>query len=62
MCSEHFLPTQICAHAKQIREDLDELEYQAKAILPTGNHRTLPQRDRETAKNDKSAFGSDSLD
>jgi len=30
--------------------------------LPTGNCRTLPQRDTETAKNDKSAFGSDALD
>ena len=35
---------------------------QLKATLPTGNRRTLPQRDRETAKNDKSAFGSDALD
>jgi len=49
-------------HAKQIREDLDEREQQAKATLPTGNCRTLPQRDRETAKNDESAFGSDALD
>jgi len=42
-----------CSRAKQIREDLDELEFQAKATLPTANCRTLSQRDRETAKNDK---------
>jgi len=30
--------------------------------LPTGNRRTLPQRDTETEKNDKRAFGSDTLD
>jgi len=46
-----------CSHAKQTREDLDELELQAKATLPTGNRKTLPQQDKETAKNDKSAFG-----
>jgi len=39
-----------CSQAKQIKEDLDELEQQAKATLPTDNRRTLPQRDRETAK------------
>jgi len=39
-----------CSHAKQIRENLDELEHQAKATLPTGNRRTLPQRERETKK------------
>jgi len=39
-----------CSHAKQIREDLVELELQAKATLPDGNRRTLPQRDTETAK------------
>jgi len=36
-----------CPRAKQIREDLDELEQQAKTTLPTGNRRTLPQRDME---------------
>jgi len=51
-----------CSHAKQTREDLDDIEQQAKAALPTDNRRTLPQRDTETAKNDKSAFGSDALD
>ena len=51
-----------CSHAKQIKEDLDDIEWQAKVTLPTGNRRTLPQRDTETAKNDKSAFGSDALD
>ena len=45
-----------CSHAKQIKEDLDDIEKQAKATLPTGNRRTLPQRDTETAKNDKSAL------
>jgi len=39
-----------CSHAKQIREDLDELEKQVKASLPTGNRGTLLQRDTETAK------------
>jgi len=34
-----------CSRAKQIREDLDDIEYQAKATLPTGNRRILPQRD-----------------
>jgi len=34
----------------------------AKATLPTSNRRILPQRDKETAKNDKSAFGSEALD
>jgi len=49
-----------CPHAKQISEDLDELELQAKSTVPTGNRRTLPQRDRET-KNDKSTFVFDAL-
>jgi len=39
-----------CSHAKQIGEDLDELEQQAKAALPADNRKTLPQRNRETAK------------
>ena len=39
-----------CSHAKQIKEDLDDIDQQAKATLPTGNRRTLPQRDTETAK------------
>ena len=39
-----------CSHAKQIREDLDELEQQAKTTPATGNRRTLPQRDREIAR------------
>jgi len=39
-----------CSHTKQTREDPDELEQQAKATLPTGNRRTLPQSDRETFK------------
>jgi len=45
-----YLRKLYCFHAKQIRKDLDELEQQAKATLPTGNRRILPQRDRETAK------------
>jgi len=32
-----------CSHAKQIKEDLDDIEQQAKATLPTGNRSTLPQ-------------------
>jgi len=51
-----------CSHAKQIREELDDIELQAKVTLPTGNRRILPQRDTEMAKNDKSPFGSDALD
>ena len=39
-----------CSHAKQIREDLDDIELQAKATLPTGNRRIFPQQDTETAK------------
>jgi len=39
-----------CSHAKQIREDLDELEQQAKTTPATGNRRTLPQRDREISR------------
>jgi len=35
------------SHDKQIREDINELEYQAKVTFPNGNHRTLPQRDKE---------------
>jgi len=38
-----------CSHAKQIGTDLNDIEQQAKATLPTGNG-TLPQRDTETAK------------
>jgi len=50
-------------HAKQIKEDLDDIELQAKATLPTGNRRTLPQRHTETEKkHDKGVFGSDALD
>jgi len=45
-----------CSHAKQIREDLDELQ-QAKVILPSGNRRTIPQRDRETYKMTKARLG-----
>jgi len=46
-----------CFHAKQIREDLDKLEQQAKATLPIGNRRTLPQRNRETKKMTKARLG-----
>jgi len=28
-------------------EDIDELEYKAKVTLPTGNHITLHQKDKE---------------
>jgi len=52
-----------CSHAKQIKEDHDDIELQAKATLPTGNRRTLPQRHTETEKkHDKGVFGSDALD
>jgi len=46
-----------CCHAKQIKEDLDDIEQQAKATLPTSNRRTLPQRDRETQKMTKARLG-----
>jgi len=39
-----------CSHAKKIKEDLDDIEQQAKATLPTGKRRILLQRDTETAK------------
>jgi len=39
-----------CSHAKQIREDLDGLEEQAKVPLPTGNHVTLPNETRKQQK------------
>ena len=45
-----------CFHAKQIKEDLDDIEQQAKATFPTGNET------RKQQKNDESAFGSDALD
>jgi len=57
----HLTSLRPCSHAKQIR-DLDEFEYQVKAALPTGNHRTLPQRDEgKWQENAKSAFASDAL-
>jgi len=46
------------SHAKQIREDLIELEQQAKVNLPTCNHRSLTQGDKEKGEDDKSALGS----
>jgi len=54
--SESRLLLSTCAslyssHVKQM-SDLDELEQQANVTLPTGNHRTLPQKtkNRETAR------------
>jgi len=47
-----------CSHAaKQIREDLDELEYQAKITLPTCNRRTLPTRQGNSKKMTKARLG-----
>jgi len=40
---------------------LTNLNSKAKATLPIGNCRTLPQRNRKTAKKWQSAFGSDAL-
>jgi len=51
-----------CSHAKQIKEDLDDIEMQAKATLSTGNPELFPNDTRKQQKNDKSAFGSDALD
>jgi len=45
------------SHAKQIREDLDELELQAKATLPTGNCRTLPNETGKQQKMTKARLG-----
>jgi len=42
-----------CSHAKPVREDFKELQKQAKLTLPTGNHRTLPQRDKEKSNSKK---------
>jgi len=36
-----------------MRKDLHELEQQAKVTLPTGNHRALPQRDKEQGNSKK---------
>jgi len=49
-----------CSHAKPIREDFREFQKQAKVTLPTGNHRTLPQRGKEkgdSKKMTKARFG-----
>ena len=51
-----------CSHAKQSKEDLDDIEQQAKATLPTGTAELSPNETRKQQKNDKSAFGSDALD
>jgi len=51
-----------CSHSKQIREDVDELEQQAKVTLPAGNRRTLPHDTGKQQKNDKRAFGYHALD
>jgi len=42
-----------CSRAKPIREDFKEQQKQAKVTLPTGNHRTLPQRDKEKGNSKK---------
>jgi len=42
-----------CSHAKPIREDFKKLQKQAKVTLPTGNNRTLPQRDKEKGSSKK---------
>jgi len=42
-----------CSHAKPISDDFKELQKQAKVTLPTGNHRTLPQRDKEKGNSKK---------
>jgi len=43
-----------CSHAKQIREELNTLEQQAKVTLPTGNRRTLSQRNQRDKEKGKS--------
>jgi len=65
--AQHFLNANVCitSFTKQNSEDLDQLEMQARVTLPTGNHRTLSQGDREKEKqqeNDKSTFRSDASD
>jgi len=42
-----------CYHAKPIREYFKGHQKQAKVVLPTGNHRTLPQRDKEKSNSKK---------
>jgi len=59
-----YLRTQVCtapmlSKSEKILMSLNSK--QLKATLPTGNRRTLLQRDRETAKNDKCAFETDAL-
>jgi len=51
-----------CFHAKQTREDLGELQQQAKASLPIASAELLPDETGKQQNNDKSAFGSDALD
>jgi len=59
-----------CSHAKQIREDLWWAWIASKSHFANWQPQNsspmrqgaLPQQDRETAKNDKSVFGSDALD
>jgi len=41
------------SRAKQSREDLNELEYQAKVTLPTANHRAPLQRHKEKGNSKK---------
>jgi len=37
----------------KIKEDFDEVVQQAKAILPNGDYRALPQGDKEEGNNKK---------
>jgi len=42
-----------CCNIKQIGEDLNDLEQQAKVTLPTGNHRALPPKRQKTENRKK---------
>jgi len=46
-----------CSHAKQIREDLDELEYQAKVLCKLATAELFPNETGEQQKNDKAGLG-----
>jgi len=51
-----------CSHAKQIKEDLDDVEYQAKPLYQLATAELFHNQTRKQQKIDKCAFGSDALD
>jgi len=50
-----------CSHAKQIKEDLDDIELNSKQkpLCQLATAELFPEDTRKEQKNDKSAFGSD---